>query len=565
MVELVHARRNNWEAFNSFSQTPLDGRLSEINARLIPGMSLDEARNMMDKANNESRIGLEPIDVEAFSYQIHGLAHVLRFLGDAHVAPGHVDNVARHIFRVMANGDEIFKAEPHESTNIEMRQVFHLATIMHDFGEIVREFGSFAKEAEQDHKLDEDQQLTVEEKATLRAHAKEHIYQTERKISAFGLTLAYTAAYLQQPELHSDTILELRRISGANADGTLDKSNPVSTTKAMQIISDYIDAFDMPAVDDAGADMIEKRVDLMMRYYDMAEAYLGVIGPAVKVMQKADGSDYIYRVMGKDGAVPYDESWNWRILGAHGRNEGELGDVNRQGDLSIVEHIAEMVQKHMLARSIDLIKKNPDIISRDTNAPDAKMAGTPEMQTVKKQLLAQERQTRRNTFNLHAWQANARHEKADPQTLRGMDNALADDTLTARKALIVYTAAWLATGSNARIMREDKFVLTNTPLLMQRSVPKALQEHVRLLDQLQKMMLSPRNIQTSFSVLLDRLEHEHSGKPEKALALTEIRAGANFIESTFHDFSKKRLEIQKRRKLASKKGQAFQIRNNQLS
>ena len=525
MVELIDAVTQNWRKFRQFSDRSQQERFDEINAHLTPGISFSGARVLVGHIHTESQIGLDELDRDAMAMQTRALASVLRFLGDPHVAEKHADNVAKHSFRVIVTGDELLRHEPKDATNIELRQIFQLSTIAHDFGEMVREFGSFAKQLEAERGVDATTQLSVTDKQRIKDEAQKTIFNAEHKISEFSTKLAYASALLKQPELHHNTILEMRKLSGVNADGTLDKNNPLSPKDAIATINHYIDTFVWPDLTREQTETVSKRSNTIMRYYDMAESFLGVVGPIVKTMQKADGSDYIYQVMGKDGAVPYDLSWNWRILGAHGRNEGGLGTISKHADLSRVQRFSDLAQKWMIARSIDLIKKNPDVVSRAQDVPEAAQAGSDDMRTAKATLL----------------------KGLSGKSSRGMDNPLKDDILTARRALIVYMAAYTAIGSAAHHL-DDRYRPGNTPLMLERELPEKLKEHVRLLDHFQRMLNYPTTQDMDGKILLKQLKKEivDPHNPAQINAFKDLLHHADFIFDTFQDFKQKRLDIRKR-------------------
>lgn len=450
-----------WQDYKGSDHRDYVTRANEIAAAVRADSSLDEIRMAVQRVNEESNIQLDAKYVEVFSLLFMGLKDVERFTTNKHISPKNRGNTASHCLSVCALGDDVFyeafKNASHPNAMIpELRQNFHVATLMHDLGEMVAEFLTLAKQT--------------------RTVAQDHA-EGERIIADFFCELAFSCVETNNPQLFIDTVAELRDRADIVNHPDIDTSEG-----AIAVITKYIEDFDRwPQFSDDPEKDREKRLDIkadtqeLMEFYDKAEAKLGLSGPIVKSMQRTEGEQYFQRMQGKDGGIPWHDATSALILAAIERIETALPEMYERCELRSQRGWLKHVHLHIYDSAIKHIETMPEVISRtiyDYNAGVKAGKKEPLLPEERQQLDPEPGSPERSAHHTRL-RKQYRAEYAQHQGEPISERILSENTITRYEALLVYRAARQAVeDGNYSPKREEM------PLLAQRKLPDALKPYV---------------------------------------------------------------------------------------
>ncbi len=488
----------SYEAYLPVSGRPMVERLHEIDHLLDPGKTFEDTKLLVRLINLECAMHLDVTEIGVFALHLHNLKTVKRYRNDIHLAPEQFGNVGEHSAKVVVQSDDLFR-----QTNLDnemlahMRRNYHIGTYMHDLGESLGEFYSFAEEQNQrvTKRLDPDTRLAL-----------------EQDIARFISYVALYAVETASPDLYFNTITEMRETCGVKPEGGLS----IDPYEAVKRIRGYIAGFEYPPVSAGRAadirDRVEHRQYGMMRFYQQAEEYKGVGGPAVKIGQIIEGNDKFISMARefRENAVPYGLATSKRILGAYVRTEPPIvGLINHAVDVPAQFEIAMLRQREVYANLLSHITIEPYVLDRRVMEKGATVSDPepvePGTRTISKDRLSVH-------FNLAAEEREAaRNDNFD----LGPSAALSRPTISARTRLLLYAAAWLCA---------DYAPLDKEPLVLKRAAPDMLAPYMSVLNG----ALEGRTVSD--------MRRLYEGQPVHLKAVDDLEKNRERIEGFFKDF-----------------------------
>ena len=472
-------KQNNHELWLKFLDVDSDTLWDDLGSRLEPDQPFSETLKTMQGLDQALNIGFDDYERYSFALMLHGLIDVKRFLFggfiDVHHPLDFHNSTAEHSLSVCIN--EIVPLFKNIATDLQaddapmqpVAEGFRAAiirTLMHDMGEEIMEFHSFAEESAQN----------ADEK---KEEAQDKI-KLEAEIAGFFMKLALYASLDQRADAFTNA---LKTIRSEIVDDEKQRSK-FSYKETAAHIRNFFASYDFDATFpgfEHEKREIDSRLNHYMKFYSHAEDFRGVGGPAVKIAQIIDGNVTFLKhadraaKQDKNDAVPYALANNNRILSAYTRSETHLSNLfNAAVDGQLIESMARHITKRNYEVLIWHICMGPSVLHR----PAAGQAKSERNETIKKRGDVANDNPR--LLELSALNATETKAAAKDNFQRAADRALKRDTISARTQMLLYTAAYC---NDSHI---DELDLYKTPLVFMRDMPEHLVPYMQVLDTIER-------------------------------------------------------------------------------
>ena len=343
-------KQNNHALWLKFLDVDSAALWNDLGSRLEPDQPFSETLKTMQGLDQALNIGFDDYERYSFALMLHGLIDVKRFLFggfiDVHHPLDFHNSTAEHSLSVCVNEIvPLFKniARDMQQDDAPMQPVAEafraaiIRTLMHDMGEEIMEFHSFAEESAQN----------AEEK---KGEAQDKI-KLEAEIAGFFMKLALYASLDQRAD---SFIQALKSVRAEIVDEDKQRSK-FSYKETASRIRHFFNTYDFdgtfPGFEHEKRE-IDSRLNHYMKFYSHAEDFRGVGGPAVKIAQIIDGNvtflQHAERAQKQDknDAVAYALANNNRILSAYNRSESHLSNLfNAAVDGQLIESMARHITK----------------------------------------------------------------------------------------------------------------------------------------------------------------------------------------------------------------------------
>ncbi|MBI1327940.1 MAG: hypothetical protein GC136_09895 [Alphaproteobacteria bacterium] len=438
---------------------------------LDPAQEFSQTQKLVSTMNKELFAGFSQTEEYVFATLLHQLLQVKRFMFGGQIDVHHPldfhNSVADHSVSVCAReGLPIFQkiiedmigADQSLQPVAEKWRGWILRTLMHDLGETIMEFTSFAEESA----------ATTEEKE---AEKKDKV-KLECEIAGFYTKLALYAAIDGRQDLVQQAVLDVRALV---VDEQKQRSRH-SYRDTARIIRNYFAKYDFEENFPGNTPFvsaINMRHSYFMKHYSHAEDYRGVGGVGVKIGQIIDGNntfiEHAKRGMEAGDVIPYQFAQNVRAASAYDRSEQLLKSLFTAAvDSEAQKAIAKQVAKRNYAVLIDHISIGPPVLNRADKSRESPV-----------NILPQDKGTRTlsnaRIMGLAALIVEDATAELKDDFRHAASKVYARDTISARSQMLLYAAAYANdTG------RED-LTLYDKPLAYAREVPEALKPLVPIL------------------------------------------------------------------------------------
>ncbi len=520
-------KQNNHELWLKFLETDHAALWDDLGRRLQPDQDFSETLKTMQALDQAFNIGFDEYESYSFALMLHGLIDVKRFLFGGYIDVHHPldfhNSTAEHSLSVCIN--EIVPLFKNISQDLQqdgapmqpVAEAFRAAiirTLMHDMGEEIMEFHSFAEESAQ----------SVEDK---KEEAQDKI-KLEAEIAGFFMKLAVYSSLDQRAD---SFISALKTIRDEIVDEEKQRSKLSYKDTAEHIRSffsnyNFNDIF--PGFEHEKTE-IDSRLNHYMKYYSHAEDFRGVGGPAVKIAQIIDGNvtflHHAQRAMQQknNDAVPYALANNNRILSAYTRSEAHLSNLfNAAVDGQLIQSMARHIAKRNYEVLILHLSMGPKVLHR----PALGQAKSDHNETVKKRGAIGDDNTRLQEISLLA--QSEEQSSAKDNFCRASNSILKRDTISARTQLLLYTAAYC---NDNHI---DELELYTKPLVFMREMPPHLAPYMHVLDLIEKNKI---DIRTTEGLSTLRQTFKYSKDKRYPDVISNIRNNADQVQNFFTTYN----------------------------
>jgi hypothetical protein len=364
--------------------------------------------------------GLETLDVEAAALVARELGAVMRFRNVPTIAPDRTISTGDHVDNVHALVLDLSRDLGSDRAGAALCHAMHRSTECHDWGETIKEFFTFDAECR---------------------IGGADIYDTERRIAEFAITLAYRERLTGEAGLLGRAISEMR----ASADR-------LEGIMAAEAVNRYISLYQAPATPKDPE--IRRRVIAWMHAYDAAEhddlRGESFIGSAVKLVERLEGQNYFNEHAGRGNALPHVLNSSYMVLKAVERMEGELGNLVSLADSPAEKALARKICVAIYRSTAEMISMATPLIDRQ-----GKLTSEPDVEA----RWEEKRKAWADLRRRHLEQMRARLCRGEPET---PDTWLADRILLADRVMFMYELAADAVEQGRWTPKRDEILIKNT-------------------------------------------------------------------------------------------------------
>lgn len=517
-------KQNNHALWLKFLDVDSAALWNDLGSRLEPDQPFSETLKTMQGLDQALNIGFDDYERYSFALMLHGLIDVKRFLFggfiDVHHPLDFHNSTAEHSLSVCVNEIvPLFKniARDMQRDDAPMQPVAEafraaiIRTLMHDMGEEIMEFHSFAEESAQN----------AEEK---KGEAQDKI-KLEAEIAGFFMKLALYASLDQRADSFTQALKSVRA-EIVDEDKQRSKFSYKETASRIRYFFNTYD-FDgtFPGFEHEKRE-IDSRLNHYMKFYSHAEDFRGVGGPAVKIAQIIDGNvtflQHAERAQKQDknDAVAYALANNNRILSAYNRSESHLSNLfNAAVDGQLIESMARHITKRNYEVLIWHVCMGPSTLHR----PAEGQAKSDYNETIKKRgAISNDNSRLLELTTLNEIESKA---AAKDNFQRAASRILKRDTISARTQMLLYTAAFC---NDSQI---DELDLYQKPLVMMRSVPEQLIPYLQILDTVEKQNI---DLTTTDGINILRKKFTFDKDARYPDVISNIRKNASDVQKFFN-------------------------------
>ena len=445
---------------------------------LKPGQDFSKTQQLVDILDDVLKPGLDDVEKYVFALHLHHLLDVERFKFGGQIDVHHPldfhNSTAEHSVSVLLMSldmfcrtkDEMIRDNQQLQSLAEQMRAWFLRTVMHDTGELIMEFASFAEE--QNAKDGEILDQSTDQ------------IKLEAEISEFFTKLALYCYFDDRPDVYTAVLDNLRN----EIVDTAKQRSKLGYTQTAQTIRNIFETFDFetefPGFDDVlTKQAIDRRLHHFMDHYSHAEEFRGIGGRSVKIAQITDGNktfvDHAIRGMeldktGQETVVPYWLAQNRRILGAYDRGERHLVDVFQEAvDSETQKRIARTVAKENLSVLIEHICISPPVLDRrdkDRASAINVLPADPKTRALNSKRIE----------GLNQLIADEAAAAAKDNFRQSVSDVFARPTISARTQLLLYVCAF---SDDADIINKHLF---ESPLVYLDEVPEQWKPFMAVLD-----------------------------------------------------------------------------------
>jgi hypothetical protein len=525
-------KQNNHQLWLKFIDSDSQALWKDLGPRLDPEQDFNATLKTMQDLDQSLNIGFDDYECYSFALMLHGLMDVKRFLFGGYIDVHHPldfhNSTAEHSLSVCINEIvPLFQkiAQDLQQDDAPMQPVAEafraaiIRTLMHDMGEEIMEFHSFAEESAQ----------TVDDKEE---EAQDKI-KLEAEIAGFFMKLSLYSSLDQRADSFMNALKTIRHEIVDEEKQRSKYSYKETAEHIRSFFSEYDFEGTFPGFEHEKSE-IDSRLNHYMKYYSHAEDFRGVGGPAVKIAQIIDGNvtflQHAERAMKQENndAVPYALANNNRMLSAYTRSESHLSNLfNAAVDGQLMQSMARHITKRNYEVLIWHISMGPQVLHR----PDQGQAKSDHNETIKKRGKVDDDNTR--IAELSALTYTEEKASAKDNFLRASSSPLKRSTISARTQLLLYTAAYC---NDNHI---DELELYSTPLVFMRDIPQHLVPYMQVLDSIEKDNI---DICTTEGVCALREKFKYSKDERYPDVISNIRNNADQVQKffeTYKDFQQK--------------------------